>query len=205
MSEIKALIFDFGGVLVRTEDWSARRRWEARLGIGPDELYRLVFNSEAARRASLGQVPAEAVWQHVAESLKLEAAQLEACRRDFWAGDRLDEVLVALIRRLRPRYKTAILSNAWSDARENFTRMFGLDQVMDDIIVSAEEGLAKPDPQLYRRAAERLGVRPEEAVFVDDFRENVEAARAVGMQAIHYVPGLDLRAALQRAGVAVEA
>jgi HAD superfamily hydrolase (TIGR01509 family) len=76
---------------------------------------------------------------------------------------------------------------------------------VDDILISAEVGLAKPDPRIYRLAAERLGVRPDEAVFVDDFAANVEGARAVGMRAIHFRPELDLRAALRQAGVEVHA
>jgi epoxide hydrolase-like predicted phosphatase len=200
---IKALIFDFGGVLVRTEDWSARRKWEAQLGLAERALDAAVFNSDTARRASRGELPASAIWVDVARALNLNPAQLDACRRDFWSGDKLDEALIELIQSLRPRYTTAILSNAWSDARENFTRLFGLDQAFDTMIISAEEGLAKPDPRLYQLAAERLGVQPDEAVFVDDFIENVEAARAVGMHALHYQPGLDVRAELARLGVDV--
>jgi putative hydrolase of the HAD superfamily len=202
---IKALIFDFGGVLVRTEDWSGRRRWETRLGLAERALDAAVFNSQVSRRASRGEVTVAEVWADVARALKLDAAQLDECRRDFWAGDKLDVDLVALVASLRPRYKTAILSNAWNDARENFTRLFGLDRAFDQMIISAEEGVTKPDPRAYLLAAERLGVQPEEAVFVDDFIENVEGARAVGMQAIHYQPGLDVRAALAALGVAVPA
>jgi glucose-1-phosphatase len=200
---IKAVIFDFGGVIVRTEDQAGRRKWEAQLGLGQGELSRLVFDSPAAIAATLGQAQEAAVWAHLAEALRLDEAQLDACRRDFWSGDRLDTDLVELLKSLRPRYKTAILSNAWSGAREMFTRQFGLDQAVDAIIISAEEGVAKPLPLAYELAAERLGVRPAEAVFVDDFAHNVEAARAVGMHGIHYTPGLDVRAALREAGVEV--
>jgi putative hydrolase of the HAD superfamily len=57
---------------------------------------------------------------------------------------------------------------------------------VDEIIISAEEGIAKPDPRIFRIAAERLGVRPQEAVFVDDRPENVQGARAVGMRGIQF-------------------
>ena len=90
---------------------------------------------------------------------------------------------------------------AWSDARDMFSRLFGLDQAFDLLIISAEEGLTKPDPRVYHLAAERLGIQPHEAIFVDDFIENVEGARAVGMHAIHYQPGLDVRAELEKLGV----
>jgi len=202
---IRAVIFDFGGVLMRTEDHSGRRLWEARLGLAPQALDALVFDCEPAVRATRGEALEREVWAHVAQTLNLDEAQLLACQRDFWGGDRLDTELVALIKSLRPRYKTAILSNAWSNAREAFTQRFGLDEVVDDILISAEVGLAKPDPRIYRLAAGRLGVAPAEAVLVDDFAANVEGARAVGMQAIHFRPDLNVRAALREAGVEVGA
>lgn len=200
---IKAVIFDFGGVIVRTEDTAGRRRWEERLGLEPKALDALVFDCDAAVAATLGQAPESEVWAHVARTLRLDDEQLQACQADFWGGDRLDTDLLALIRSLRPRYKTGILSNAWSRAREAFTQRFGLDQAVDDILISAEEGISKPDPRIYQLAADRLGVRAEEAVFVDDFAHNVEAARAVGMQGVHYRAGMDVRAALEALGVEI--
>jgi epoxide hydrolase-like predicted phosphatase len=183
---IRAVIFDFGGVLLRTGDQSGRRKWEARLGLPEGSLARLVYGSEASARASVGQVPVTKVWEHVAETLELTNEQLLELQRDFWAGNQLDAELVQFIRDLRPRYKTALLSNAWPDGREAFTRHFGLDSVMDAMIISAEEGMAKPDARIYEIATKRLGVRPEEAVFVDDTAKNVQAARAVGMKGVQF-------------------
>ena len=200
---IRAIVFDFGGVLVRTEDHSGRRQWEARLGLSERDLDRLVFDSDIAIRATVGEVDDSAVWDNVAAALKLAAEQIENFRSDFWAGDKLDQDLVALLVALRPRYKTAILSNAWSNGRELIARTYGLDQVVDTIIISAEERLAKPDPRLYQRVAERLGVKPEEAVLVDDYLANIEGARAAGWQAIHFRAGLDMRAELEKLGVTI--
>ena len=200
---IQAVIFDLGGVLVRTEDPAGRRRLEAAHGLAGLEVDRLVFDSEPAIRATLGEVPAAAVWEHVGARLKLDPAQLEDFQREFWSSDQLDLELVALLKSLRPRYKTAILSNAWSDARQNFTRLWNLDQAVDAIIISAEERLAKPDARLYLLAATRLGVPPEAAVLVDDFEKNIAGARAAGLSAIHYQAGLDVRAELRKLGVSV--
>ncbi len=198
---ITAVLFDFGGVLLRTEDQSGRQRWETRLGLEPHGLSRLVFNSDAARRATAGDATVADVWDHVARTLNLEPAVLAELQKDFWSGDKLDAELVALITSLRPRYQTAILSNAWPDGRALFTELFSASQTFDTFIISSEERIAKPDARLYALAAARLGVPPSEAVFVDDFLHNVEGARAAGMAAIHYTPGLDVRAALQAAGV----
>lgn len=109
---------------------------------------------------------------------------LPTCNHDGLHPIHLDARLVQFLRELRPRYKTALLSNAWSDARERLTRMYRLDELVDVLVFSAEVGIAKPDSRIYRYIADRLGVRPEEAVFVDDLQENVEAARAVGMRGV---------------------
>ncbi|MCC7361896.1 MAG: HAD family phosphatase [Anaerolineales bacterium] len=200
---IKAVVFDFGGVLLRTADQSGRERWEARLGLPPRGLSKLVFDSEAARRATAGAAGTDEVWGHVAATLHLEPDALAELQRDFWSGDKVDTQLVALIRSLRPRYQTAILSNAWPDGRALFTKLFGASDTFDLFIISSEEHLAKPEARLYHLAAERLGVQSSEVVFVDDFAHNVEGARAAGMQAIHYTPGLDVKASLKAAGVEV--
>ncbi len=183
---IRAVIFDFGGVLVRTIDPSGRQKWEARLGLADGELSKIVFDSEAASRAMLGQVSESAIWEHVASTLRLDAAQLAELERDFWSGDWLDTELVEFLRSLRPRYKTGILSNAWSGAREAFVNLFGLGQVVDAIIISAEEGVAKPDRRIYQIAAGRLGVQLHEAIFVDDMLENAQAAQAAGMYGVQF-------------------
>ncbi|MBN1886860.1 MAG: HAD family phosphatase [Thermoflexales bacterium] len=183
---IKAVIFDFGGVLVRTFDWRARLGWDARLGLPEGSIYKIVFDSDVAIRASLGQASEDDIWRYAATELGLDDEQLAEFRRDFWSGDRVDGELAEFVHNLRPRCKTAILSNAWSGARQVFTEKYGLDQLVAEMIISAEEGLAKPDARIYRLAVERLGVRPEEAVFVDDVEANVEGARAVGMRGVRF-------------------
>lgn len=198
---IKAIVFDFGGVLLRTEDRTGRQQWETRLGLGARELDQLVFESDAAHRATLGAAPASAVWESVALALKLSDEQIDTLRRDFWSGDRLDHNLVALLAALRPAYQTAILSNAWPDARELIGATYGLAPVVDTLFISAEEHLSKPDLRLYQRVAERLDVAPEAIVLVDDFLANIDGARAAGWQTIHFRTGLDVHAELSQLGV----
>ena len=67
-----------------------------------------------------------------------------------------------------------------------FTDQFGFDRLVDTMIISAEERVAKPDERIYRIALERLQVDPEEAVFLDDLAVNVAAANQLGMKAVHF-------------------
>ncbi len=182
----RAVILDFGGVLVRNEDLSGRIKWEKRLGLPKGDLARTVFESEVTDRSLVGQATEADVWRHVAATFALNEAQSREIRRDFWAGDRIDSELVSFLRELRPRYQTAILSNAWPGSRDLFTRIFGLGDVVDEMIISAEEGVAKPDARIYHIALGRLGVSATQTVFVDDMAENVQAARALGIRSIHF-------------------
>lgn len=98
----------------------------------------------------------------------------------------LDHELVSLLRRLRGRYKTALLSNAPAELAQVLVDEFGIGNCFDAVVISAAVGVAKPDPAIYRLTLARLGVAPEEAVFIDDTQPNVEAAVALGMVGIHY-------------------
>jgi putative hydrolase of the HAD superfamily len=197
---IRAVIFDIGGVLVRTEDLEPRRKWERRFGLPDWGLARIVFESPAAAQSTIGQAGPEAVWAAVAERLRLTPAELTELQADFWRGDVFDAALLAYLRSLRPRYKTGIISNAWVGMRAMHQPRLNGD-TFDLIVYSAEEGLAKPDPAIYQRALERLGVEPAEAVFVDDMPENVEAARALGMAGVRFQAGMDVPAEFAALGI----
>ena len=86
------------------------------------------------------------------------------------------------------------------DARESLKDRINGD-TFDVLVYSGEEGVKKPDAEIFKRALERLAVQPAQAVFVDDVLANVQAARELGMQAIHYAPGIDVAGALRKCGV----
>ncbi len=182
---VKALIFDVGGVLIRTESQEPRRKLAEGLGITVEELYALVFASEESRRVQLGQAGYDEAWGGLARHLGLDQQSLAAVQREMFSADRLDYELVDFIRRQRGQVKTALLSNAGSALRETL-RSEGIEDCFDEVIISAEVGLMKPDPAIFRIALDRLGVAPEEAAFVDDMQENVEAATELGLLGIHF-------------------
>jgi epoxide hydrolase-like predicted phosphatase len=195
---IQAVIWDMGGVLVRTENRSLRQELATRLGILPEELYRLVFDSESARQATLGKISTAAHWENVRAELNLPAEEFPRVPDEFWGGDYLDEELVDYIRLLRPSYRMALLSNAWDELRDLLVHKWKMIDAFDVLVISAEVGVAKPDPRIYHLALERLEVEPGEAVFVDDFAENLESARAVGLHTILFQNPEQTRADLER-------
>ena len=183
---IRAVIFDLGGVVLRTEDPAPRRELAARLGLTREQIYYHVFDSPSARQATLGQITADEHWESIRLAMGLSVEEFPSVLEAFWGGDRLDTGLVDYIRSLRPRYKTALLSNAWDDLREVLSEHWKVADAFDELVISAEVGIAKPDPLIYLLALERLGIPAGEAVFVDDFIENIEVARALGLHAVHF-------------------
>ncbi len=203
-SPIRAVIFDVGGVLLRTEDRAPRQQWEAKLGLPPGGAEALVFNSPMGQKAQRGEITEPELWQWLGSHLDLSVAETAAFRTGFWAGDRLDLSLVALIRQLKVRYQTAVISNYASNLRLELTDPFGIADAFDEIIISCEEKIMKPDPEIFHRALRRLGRAPAEAVFIDDFPHNIEAAKNVGLATVHYRAGMDLPHALAQLGVSLD-
>ena len=98
---IKAIIFDFGGVVVRTEDYTPRHAWDERLGLPTGSVERAVHHSDIWIQAQLGRILPKAYWAGVAELLYMRNNNVEELRRDYFSGDRLNYRLVQLIRDLK--------------------------------------------------------------------------------------------------------
>jgi epoxide hydrolase-like predicted phosphatase len=198
---IKAIIFDVGGVLVRTKSWDNRLKWENKLGLEARQSEEIVFNSEMGTKAQMGQISTEDLWNWVGRYLNLTNEQLESFRRDFWSGDVLDEELISLIRKLKTNYHTAIISNATNSLRQTLSEIFPISDAFDLIVCSAEEGIMKPDQEIYRRALHRLNIDPLQSIFIDDSKENVLSAQEYGMHTIHYREGINIQNKLRDHGV----
>ena len=182
---IHSVFIDFGGVIVRTEDKEPRRLQAEKLGLTSRDLEKIIFESESSQRASTGEITEDDHWQAVAESLAVTRAEVDKITAEFFSGDRADISLIDFLRSLRPERKVCLISNAWSGLRAFITRQ-KLDDVFDAMVISAEVGLIKPDPRIYRLALAKLGARPEESVFIDDVPANVDAARSAGMVGIEF-------------------
>ncbi len=200
---IKAVIFDVGGVLIRTESHESRRQWERRLGLADWESEQIVFNSEMGQKAQRGEIETAELWRWIGQYLKLDQPSLQAFQEGFWAGDVLDKALIDFIRQLRPQHQTAIISNATDNLREQLHNKHTIADAFDLIVVSAEEKVMKPDATIYERTLVRLERQPEETVFVDDFAHNIEAAQQLGMATIHFRSGTNVPEELARLGVVV--
>jgi epoxide hydrolase-like predicted phosphatase len=203
---IKALISDLGGVLLRTRSDSSRRALEQRLSLPPNTIEARVFSSDLSQKAMCGEVSEEAMWRALEQDFDLLRFGMtrQDLQDEFFAEDFLDEELIAFIRSVRPGLKTGLVSNAWDGLREVLQTRVPIVDAFDVIVISAEVKIAKPDPRIYHLALEQLEVKPAEAIFLDDFIENVEAAAALGLHSVHFRSSeqaqQDIRALLDGSG-----
>ncbi|HZX07794.1 HAD family phosphatase [Kribbella sp.] len=206
MVEVRGLLVDWGGVLTSGLE-PALRRWA--------ELDDFDFDSYL--EAVMKWLPSENVTAELNPVHALERGQIAVpdferklasllVRRDgtpvpseglierMFAHFEHQPAMAALVRRVHQRgIRTALLSNSWGNTypRDTWDGMF------DDIVISGEVGLRKPEPEIFRLAAGRLDLEPSECVFVDDLQLNVDGARAVGMTAILHTEYDETRRALE--------
>ncbi len=197
------VVFDVGNVLLR---------WD------PRNLYRRIFEDEERMEWFLANVCTSEWnveqdrgrdWDEAVALLLERHPEHESPIRAF--HERWHETVsgvfeenVALLQRLReagvPTYCITNFSSAkFREAQERYPFLASF----DGVIVSGDERLLKPDPAIYRLLLSRYGLIAEDCLFIDDSLANVEGARSVGMQAIHYREPMDLAAELRRHGIPV--
>jgi epoxide hydrolase-like predicted phosphatase len=181
---VRAVVFDIGGVLEFTPPMGVTDRWEKRLGLAAGELRRRLHG--VLFGGSIGTLREAEVYRSIGEILGVDAATVDAYMQDTWTEylGSLNAELARYFAGLRPRYRTALLSNSFVGAREREQHRYGFQDMTDLIVYSHEVGMAKPDPRIYRLTCQRLGVPPAETLFLDDTQAIVDGALDVGLQAI---------------------
>ncbi len=174
----KAVLIDLGGVLVDDYLPEAAAAWGARLGISQQAFLGALFGG-GDDQVLTGRVSEPAWWDIVAARLHAGPGLPAGLRRGLASRERWDEALVALLRRLPGRTKTAIVSNAWPGTRARMARAGMLD-ITEEIVLSCEAGCAKPGPRICHAALRQLAASPGDALFIDDTPRHV-AAGALGM------------------------
>lgn len=188
---ITTIIFDCFGVLV-TDTLVAFR--DRHFGNSPD-LAREI--DDMTRAIDLGYLGKHEFHRRISE---MNGMAPEEIRRVLEGGSVLDESMMDLVRILKKSFSIGMLSNISPERLDDF--FSGADkQLFDALTLSYEIGCVKPDERAYQAALAQLGVLAEEAIFIDDQPRNVEAARAVGIEAILFTGRLDLRQKLANYGI----
>ena len=184
-SRFRAVFFDFGGVLT-TSVWDSFAAFLRSEGLEPDKIKKL-FRHDPEALADLRGLETGELTEGEFETKfgrRLGLKDPEGLIDSMFAGMQPDTAMVAAVKELREAgLLTGLISNSWSTS--HYDRQL-LKELFDTAVISAEVHMHKPQPEIYLLATERLGVEPEECIFVDDLRENCEGAEAVGMTAVRH-------------------
>ncbi|MDP3478439.1 MAG: HAD family phosphatase [Desulfoprunum sp.] len=195
MIQIKAILIDIGGVLWKPRKIPFSDSWAARCGVSAEAFDQIVYNSEWGAQALTGNISGDEMWAIIGERLGLSHAERKECEKEYWAGI-WDIEFLDYCRTLKPRYKFGIVSDADSNARE-IVKIWINEALFDVIVFSSDVGACKPNPLIFHCALEQLGVDASATVFIDDRRINVNSAKELGAQAIHYKNRNQVLAALK--------
>jgi epoxide hydrolase-like predicted phosphatase len=194
MTQIRAVISDFGGVLTNPL-WEAFAGWNANVGADPGVLG--IALQEVAERS--GQHPLYALEKGEMTEVEFTAAvqehlpadiELAGFRDIYFSHLHPNEPMIDLMRDLRGRgLRMAMLTNNVREWEPLWRAKLPVDEIFELVVDSAFVGMRKPERAIYELTLERLGggVRAEECVFVDDLDVNCEMARELGMVAVQYV------------------
>jgi len=187
-----AFIFDFGGVLMKTVDYTPRHQWDKRLGLPLGSVEKAVHNTDSWLRAQKGEIPPSDYWADVGAKLGLPADDITHLAHDFYLGDQLDTQLIDLIQRLRHEgFKVGLLSNDSLELEDKLQQL-GIHHLFDPLFLSAKLGMMKPDMAIYQHVLTTLSSDYHPVVFVDDRIDNIHSAIKAGMVGIFYQPKLDV-------------
>lgn len=200
MTAIDVVVFDFGGVLSRLGNPAIRAALESELGLQEGDLGALMYAHPHWDAVASGQITEREYWCSMASRLVRRSEDVRVLLRPLWGTQGAIEEVVDLVRALHGRVRLAVLSN-WTESLHDDLASLGLDRYFDVVINSARVGVRKPHEAIFRHAIETLGVPPERILFIDDTPGNVEAASALGIQAVLFETPPALRTHLLSLGL----
>ncbi|MCF7980368.1 MAG: HAD family phosphatase [Pseudomonadales bacterium] len=195
---IKNTVFDLGAVLVH---WSPE---EIAQQFAQDEMQKQllldqVFHHQDWKRLDLGAITEQQAIQSFARNTALPLSRIKALLDAIKAYLTPKEETVALLSELHQQgHRLFCLSNICMEIFEHLASRYTFFDLFEDIIVSAEVKLAKPDPEIFKYMLNRFDILPEETLFIDDLPANVESANNLGIQAIRFTEIADCRRAMAR-------
>ncbi|MFV0381206.1 MAG: HAD family hydrolase [Breznakia sp.] len=179
---IKNIIFDIGNVLL---DFSPAVYFKDI--VGADEICEYIFHSTYWQQHDLGQMSLSQVKEHLICERQEYQLQIEEIL-SRWTEVLMQKKTVQHIAFLADKgYRIYLLSNLAKDATEYVQEKYGFFQEVDGYVVSYKEHCIKPDPKIYQILLERYHLVPQECIFLDDLKENIHAAKQLGIYGIQVI------------------
>jgi len=200
---IKAVFFDFGGVLGHW-DRDYVSGFEAEYGLPEGGMLKTLYGTDGWREVEIGRLAVDDWLANVEVALGEAASKPVPSAHSVWKRlwNAMDHDVIDLARRLRSNHKVGVLSNTTLMLEDEVLTPNGILDMWDVIINSARVGIAKPDAGIYQAAAEAVGLPPDACVHIDDLENNVRGAEAAGFKGVlHRGDFAELKSRLQALGV----
>lgn len=194
---IKAIVFDYGGVIEISNANLVRDIREV-LGVEKEVWYETYFSYRHLHNIenkSFGELLVT-----VSEKLGGTSEQMHTIKQmieDDAVNRFINTELIAYIKELQKNYRVALLSNYATDLREKLLKL-SIVELFETVIISGEVGYQKPDPQIFRILCEKMEIKPEEFVFIDDSFKSLEGAEEIGYTPILFTSNKQLKEDLEK-------
>ncbi len=198
---IKTVIFDLGKVIVPFDLKRGYAALQPHCGYPVEDIPRRIGATDLVHRFESGEVSPEDFVGQLSELLGIQVSYDQFC--DLWSAIFLPDTIVpeSMLEGLKRRYKLLLLSNTnaihWAMVRETYPLM----RHFDGYVLSYEVRAMKPSPKIYEEAVRRAGCAPQECFFTDDIAAYVEAARALGIDAVQFTGLEQLERELRARGI----
>lgn len=210
MENINNIIFDFGGVIINIDTYRLVQMLVSKGIDNIDQVHAHLVNNEIYNKFETGHVTAQQFRDEIRSQLSVKQTD-EEIDHDWNAIIlNIPEERVSLLEKIRDNYKIFLLSNTNIIHFDFYNRYFAdtfaynrLADMFEKAYFSHQMGLRKPDPAIYKEVLSDSGILPEETLFIDDNKDNVEAANALGIQGFHLQDGMELVSLFQDGKLAI--
>lgn len=198
---INTVLFDLGNVILPFDVMRLAKRLTAFTYLSDNEIVDRLWNDHIADHFETGKMSPDEYFSHISEVCRFKNLSFDEFIPIFNAIFDEDLEIIALVERLKGRYKLGIISNTNAIHVAHITKRYSYLGHFDRHWWSNETGVRKPDPAIYKMALSHFSIQPAEAVFIDDLHTNIASARKLGINAIHYRGLKTLEIELSKLGV----
>jgi len=191
---IKVIAFDYAEVVAE----GPMSKW-FRENIHPDDE-RLIAYREKVHKWDVGKTSLKEVYKSLGE---ISGIAPELIWERFYEKSLPNEEVLNLIKKLKKNYKIILFSNFIAELLRKLLDKYGITDLFDEIIISSEHGMKKPDPKFFELLIKRAGVKKTEIIFTDDHIKNVDGANEIGIKAFQFTNAEQLTKDLKTQGVKI--
>ncbi len=184
MNKYTTIIWDWGGVCCTAGEHFSNTRMLQVAGLTSEEMSNK--SKDIEHSFYRGEITEEKFWKAIIARFNLKDFTIDELRESYFASSPLREEMIALIKELKKKYTSALLSNLAVDMSTRIRDQVPFNELFGVVVFSHEVGMVKPGPEIYKLILEKLGRKPEECIFIDDSKTNINAAAQLGIDGVHF-------------------